>query len=136
MPVKTVISLSTCQSTDDGHRVHGLDDLLVGHRPRAAFAEHRGRQRREPFLACRIERGAGREQDAEDDERRRAGLKHAGASVSTERLQQRGRSRARMTMRLDHQFVPAFVVSVTIVRLFSVKYSAATSRMSCGVTCW
>jgi hypothetical protein len=59
------------------HRVHGVDDLLIGHRPRAALREHRGRERREPLFALGIERRACREQDPEDDQRRGPGLQHA-----------------------------------------------------------
>jgi hypothetical protein len=61
-----------------GHRVHGLDDLVVAHRARAALREQRGRQAGDALLAGRVGGRAGHEEEAEGDEGRGARLEHAG----------------------------------------------------------
>jgi hypothetical protein len=56
--------------------VHRLNDLVVGHRARAALCEHRGGQRGDPLFARGVGGRARVEEDAEGDERRARWLEH------------------------------------------------------------
>ena len=107
------------------HGKEGVFDLAVGKILGAAFGEHVSGERGEAGLIHRVGGGAGGEDDAEGDERRFGGkLDHA-------HLRQCGGGGEQDEGELSHFTTSAAAVcgvdgpSVTVVRLFSVRYFLA-----------